>query len=510
MSSSKLTHSHSVIDVPLDPIGFANMLPCRSQSLTIAAAEPELPPLSHKPATQPTPTLARKRTIDSVLYSNSSDPPLFSSDDASVSLDNYDKPRRKKLYTGSWWSNSQEDGTRDRTSEKPRKRAFKWNYDSGIWMGSDDSNGADTDLASEEELGRLPLQPVQTAISTKQGHMSRTVKPAQAFTLTSKQREALKIVQHCAEIGQEDVDLSRVELDHIPWPVLESMKYITRVPSSSGTFINFEPNLRLYLAHNNLVEIPSQIFNIENLTILSLRNNNLSELSPFISRLMNLEDLNLSSNAFRYLPHEILKLISLKLRILRLEPNPFYEPVIETKESSPSLIETIRNPSSSPTCRAISRIAYLDIRGLPTPGSIPPSSGASASLPKGTQSAISVEPDQRIKSSSGASSLYEHALRFCTQLPHPDHLAELFPDDGTPDHILQGLKGVVAAKTAGWQRCSVCNRGYIVHRTEWLEWWTGLPSNRGLSVPLLRKGCSWKCLPSLEDLDEGEGECGWK
>ncbi|MCJ1331326.1 hypothetical protein MMC10_008015 [Thelotrema lepadinum] len=509
MASPKPKSLLTTSDEPHHSSGIVKIrLPRHSTRLTLAANEPELPPLSRQPPTQPRPILTRKRTIDSVLYSNSSDPPLFSSDDVSVSLDNYDKPRRKKVYIGSWWSSSQEAAPRDQPSERPKKRAFKRNYDSGIWMGSDESTEVDSEDPGDGEHAGQASPPPKMATSIKRSHMNRILKPTDAPVFSSKQKEAIDTVQQCAENSQENVDLSRLELGVIPWSILEPMRYITREPPSSSDFITLKPKLRLYLAQNNLFDIPAQVFDLEHLTTLSLRCNNIFELSPFISRLEELEDLNLSSNALHYFPYEILSLSSKKLRSLRLEPNPIYEPVIEIKRMGDDPFSR-GFPSMFPDCKAISRVAYFDMRGLLVAGSIAPSSSTSAPLPKGEMRWHPEEHERHRQSTSGVSSLYEHALHLSAKWPDTDKLTNLLPD-GRPEYMLDGLKRVAASKAAGLPTCAVCKRKYLVHRTEWLEWWTGLPDHKGFGVPLLKRGCSWKCLPSRRMVQYNAMECGWR
>src|SRR5436305_2747722 len=106
----------------------------------------ELPPLpssralAHRSSVS---LLSRKRPrIDyEAESSNSSDPALFSSDDPAPSAEHYSAKRRKDKWQGTWW------GGRLRRTPQRKVRQFKRNYDSGIWMGSED-----TESSLEEEL----------------------------------------------------------------------------------------------------------------------------------------------------------------------------------------------------------------------------------------------------------------------------------------------------------------------------------------------------------------------
>jgi hypothetical protein len=109
----------------------------------------------------------RKRHRDGVtapiLFSNSSDPAVFSSDD-DPHIDNYVNGRhRKKRYVGSWFQQmpASSDSTFSevgRLLPKP-KRAFERHFDSGVWMGSDGSVDPDEDFALDVEPSPEPKLP---------------------------------------------------------------------------------------------------------------------------------------------------------------------------------------------------------------------------------------------------------------------------------------------------------------------------------------------------------------
>lgn len=130
--------------------------------------------------------------------SNSSDPPMFSSDGPqhSVGAENYalDLKRRKIKYKGTWWG------------EKPAgaqhqngKRKFTRNLDSGVWMGSES-----TDDSLEDELLRDLDGPASKPALPK-AFEPRVV---YANSVSPAQLEAERIVQGCLEEGKETIDLS--------------------------------------------------------------------------------------------------------------------------------------------------------------------------------------------------------------------------------------------------------------------------------------------------------------
>ena len=101
--------------------------------------EPQLPTIF--PLSQATPI----QDLDSI-FATSSDPPLFSSDDfPASSAEHYEQPRRKRQHRRTWFEDEEQSSKRTRVSQgsKPRRRKFSRNFDSGIWLGSDESVGSE-------------------------------------------------------------------------------------------------------------------------------------------------------------------------------------------------------------------------------------------------------------------------------------------------------------------------------------------------------------------------------
>uniref|UniRef100_V5GEK6 Uncharacterized protein n=1 Tax=Kalmanozyma brasiliensis (strain GHG001) TaxID=1365824 RepID=V5GEK6_KALBG len=81
-----------------------------------------------------------------------------------------------------------------------------------------------------------------------------------------------------------------------------------------------QATLSIFLASNALTRLPSALFQLQNLRVLSLRSNKLKVLPPAIGDLHNLSELHVPNNELQYLPAEILRL---KLDVFTWFPNPY-------------------------------------------------------------------------------------------------------------------------------------------------------------------------------------------
>jgi hypothetical protein len=310
------------------------------------------------------------------------------------------------------------------------------------------------------------------------------------------------------------------------WPVGEDF------PPSQEAFAPLTASIRLYLANNLLRSLPTEMFNIERLTVLSLRHNKLGYLPPAISKLTNLTELNLAGNRLEYLPWEILKLVKGKLKRLYAYPNPFIEVDIpfpepksddEVKQMAEGFFPRgfeLMEPASctsfdgtehtfprrwKPICLGNGSITYLTTTGQP-------SRNSDGLLTPSCTSTDLARPDGRTQTqppnlflATRAPSLTELALQRCSSTPYLDHLSTYLPADTSPD-VIQLLETAKRVKSQGGKICSACGRKYVVARTEWIEWWDCIPPsdperpsmmNRNIP-PLLREGCSWRCVPGEE------------
>lgn len=250
---------------------------------------------------------------------------------------------------------------------------------------------------------------------------------------------------------------------------------------------------------------------LENLTVLSLRGNKLTELPPAIGNLLHLRELNVGSNNLRWLPYEIRGLLNRQLRLFGFQPNPFIRPMPRYKTCSWVLEHFFC--SSKP--------ALLHSDGTLAHDS-PPSPTKTSSYWPGAVQAGYVE--QEVEHSPKVPSLFEVCLRNLFYSPQLSQLPFVIPDDA-PTSLIPALKHTWHVKQEGDQRCTICETPFIVPRTEWIEWWqlstkgkaefSGSDDQRltpadmqltsayrhgdamliGSPIPLLRRGCSWACLP---------------
>jgi hypothetical protein len=104
-----------------------------------------------------------------------------------------------------------------------------------------------------------------------------------------------------------------LELEYLGSDIIRPLQTLTRAPQSPANqscFEDFTPRIQIYLSNNSLRSLPSEIWSLKHLRVLSLRNNKLIELSPAIGQLSSLRELNLASNRLTWLPYEILGLLS--------------------------------------------------------------------------------------------------------------------------------------------------------------------------------------------------------
>lgn len=286
-------------------------------------------------------------------------------------------------------------------------------------------------------------------------------------------------------------------LQQIRTPTLRPLRY--HMPSQGSEVRQWQPTtpaLRLYLSNNLLEDVPSEVFHLKNVEVLSLRSNNLTEIQLSIGELSNLKELNLGSNQLKWLPWEMLGLLHATLERCMVYPNPFIRTLPSTWNHAPSRKSELHEPRQL----ASTHIAFLDITGAsirhwpPAPSSLP----EHWPEPREDDEFLGPPPEERTKTPS----LLELALRACKNSPQLSSLPFLVPDD-YPQHLIQLLQTTWKLKEAGGKSCSVCGNEYIIPRTEWIEWWYCIPEQGGQRVrslatprspvPLLRRGCSWAC-----------------
>ncbi|KAI4162755.1 MAG: hypothetical protein LQ342_003642 [Letrouitia transgressa] len=442
-----------------------------------------------------------------------SDTPIFSSDDPQQdSLENYSRPathRDKRQRSGPWWDSSHQPQDLDFTVISPpggnKKREFRRNMDSGVWMAEqDDDNNS---VVSNPKLGNLKT------VTSDSGWLGGPIfpfwdeQPQDVQMFWEIQAEAVERVNKCVDNGNALVDLSNLGLSKLQEPTLRPLCYHV-CPFTQGTFYR---DIRIFLANNALLTLPGTLFSISWLTVLSLRSNELTFLPPAISRLEHLYELNLSNNNFRFLPFELRSLVCKdRLRVLSLFPNPFLRPLPKTSVE--------RRQPSCPVYAT--RVAYFDIHGNPNYGCLTLPSKVSCYWPATTPTTrLTIPQDQDC-----TPSLLELSLRACSTSPQIAQLPFLLPPKA-PGFLRQHLENAYWLTTQGGQACTVCGKPFIVPRTEWIEWWVlepkkygwlenGFPQRQRLAptkplVPLLRRGCSWACVPEDSEKEPEGFYVGW-
>lgn len=340
--------------------------------------------------------------------------------------------------------------------------------------------------------------------------------------------------------------------------MIKPLASFSSVPSLSqgASYQNLLPTLRIYLASNELKDLPGEIFNLEHLGVLSLRNNELEQLPSAIGRLRYLTELNISNNAFRWLPYELLELLpcTSNLKILHLHPNPFYEPYasdddtrslslsppgqpmedpeMNRRRGSISCVDPEHDHSAQPQRKAKykcrSYVRFFDIDGGLLKGP-PLTKGPDGSMlrlsnlpgcsrPRATKGRdIQVAPPDDVPVAprtylpSKAPSLVELCVKAWAKTPNMPNLYEYQHGDH-PEKLQALLESArdLRETEAVERKCTICERRFVIPRTEWIEWWeigqglTGpaavkIAGNRRdmieSQVPLMRRGCSWRCLP---------------
>jgi hypothetical protein len=161
-----------------------------------------LPRLAWDPATE---SILNKKPRKRARLSPpvSSDPPIFSSDD-DPSVDNYTQARRKRTYRGPWYrqqpasdSGSSIQDSQERDVRKT-KRTFERQFDSGVWLGSDDTDADATIEALDAVCVGTTNLPVRQA---------RAVQTTQNL-IDTPEGLAQRQIELCLETGNETIDLS--------------------------------------------------------------------------------------------------------------------------------------------------------------------------------------------------------------------------------------------------------------------------------------------------------------
>lgn len=221
------------------------------------------------PSSPPLPALAvppsRKRQLSE--FENLSSDPLFSegttdSEDAA----GCDRPRRKRMVRGPWWSM----GKRPQRDGPARLDNDSRNADSGIWMGSDASDSSNI-LSSQRKLEDLRVTSTSSATAKSEVFAPKAKMVASVERAQHLEQIAGKIINDCVEDGREAVDLSGLDLQTLRSETLRPLHQLIRhahisttAPPSEDQFSALTPELKLFLAGNQLSGLPSELFLLEN------------------------------------------------------------------------------------------------------------------------------------------------------------------------------------------------------------------------------------------------------
>ncbi|KAG4301459.1 hypothetical protein PCANB_002216 [Pneumocystis canis] len=249
-----------------------------------------------------------------------------------------------------------------------------------------------------------------------------------------------EVITNTIEEGKEILQLSGCNIVEIPENISQLTSLVTQLnPEKEKSLI---PQLKIFLSGNFIYKLPSGLFDLLTLTVLSLRNNDLKVIPPSIGRLVNLIELNLGQNKLNDFPSTLLSLK--KLQILSISPNPLRECSVV----SPSQIsfQTLTSP--------ILRYSCIDV----------------------------------IKTNSNVPKLLELASRVIAS----SSIAELDIEKWeTKFYFTSKIK---EAYEAGKYHisCEVCGKPMVESDVDVFEWWDGFVGT--WSLPIKRKMCSLICL----------------
>ncbi|KAG5514022.1 hypothetical protein PMAC_000644 [Pneumocystis sp. 'macacae'] len=253
-------------------------------------------------------------------------------------------------------------------------------------------------------------------------------------------------ITNTIEEGEEVLQLSGCNIVEIPENISQLRSLVTKLDPEVEKPLT--PHLKIFLSGNFIYKLPSGLFDLFTLTVLSLRNNKLVTIPPSIGRLVNLVELNLGQNKLAYFPSTLLLLR--KLQILSISPNPLKECPIPLSQTS---FQTLVLP--------IIRYSCIDI----------------------------------IKTNSNVPKLLELTSRMIAS----SSIAELDLQRWETKFCLTSK--VREAYEAGKYHisCEVCGNSMVESVVDVFEWWDGFVGT--WSLPIKRKICSLLCLKNIPQIE---------
>lgn len=278
---------------------------------------------------------------------SSSPPPLFSENDSLDTADvtNYESPREKRKRAGTWWQT----GPRG----APKRRQFNRNFDSGVYMMSDDSEVSVPASSALSHLGfhdspDIPSDPPVPEHTEQQDegfeHKTRSMGDCEArfYRAIHCGLDSNKLYYNFAGF-----DIWDHQLHH-----LHMLNQIVTVPPdvdievpAEGQYRSMIPEIQLNISSNNLRRLSPTLFQLQYLTSLTLRHNSIQRLPPQIKQLTNLSRLDLCYNSITALPCELLSLCAPqgKLVSVSLAGNPLVKvscfSIVEYRKTKSTLTE---------------------------------------------------------------------------------------------------------------------------------------------------------------------------
>ncbi|OXG53487.1 hypothetical protein J010_05331 [Cryptococcus neoformans] len=184
-----------------------------------------------------------------------------------------------------------------------------------------------------------PIRPVSTP--TNASSMSRAISaPASSFAFNNLQGPRAstftraRVIPATSEAAEHEENVSEVStaavgggalmaspvMGFATGKMVESRRTSMGRTKSSFARLNTIMNAQVFLGNNRLTCLPSALFEVSNITVLSLRGNNLKSIPAAIGALHNLKELNIGNNSITDLPWTIL---DLSLGLFTADPNPF-------------------------------------------------------------------------------------------------------------------------------------------------------------------------------------------
>ncbi|KAL1793036.1 hypothetical protein ACET3X_008018 [Alternaria dauci] len=279
-------------------------------------APPSSPPLACSTELPPNPFFDRQPTA--FTTKSSSPPPVFSSDDSRESVDvtNYESPRiHKNKRKGAWWD--RRESASAHTTPEVKKTKFERNFDSGIYMLSDATNSSE-DLPPPQYVSpynlrsRMPIKRTLNpdAPDEEDANMDSASLPTAERAFVQQMDLGIARNQETYDFdgqGLQDSDIRHI--GNLKTVISGPPVHDTELPTA-GQYRSLLPRLHVHLGRNKLRRLVPSLFDLEDLAGLYLRQNEIEELPQQISRLTKLETLDLSLNKLRYLPFDVITLLS--------------------------------------------------------------------------------------------------------------------------------------------------------------------------------------------------------